>query len=163
MRLRMRLGPDHHHQGDIHQMRKYRKYIYTLLLLMLVPILMGAQVYDGSQQARHAGELTFDMSSVTNTAAKDFGDIYTHFACEVTSRVGNDDILVTLQGSILTTGSAFANIGTNKTISNSTTTATNPSSLQFQDDGTAAQRVRLHVVSGAGLANTIEGTCRPVR
>lgn len=160
MRLRLRLGPEPYHEGDIHQMKKL---IHTLLLLMLVPILMGAQVYDGSQEARHAGELTFDMSSVTNSAAKNLEDIYIHFACEVTSRVGDDDILVTLQGSILTTGSAFANIGTNKTISNATTTASNPSSLQFQDSGTAAQRIRLHVVSGAGLANTIEGTCRPVR
>lgn len=110
-----------------------------------------------------SGELTFNMNSVTNSSAKDFEELFTHFACEVTSRVGDDDILVTLQGSILTTSSAFANIGTNKTISNSTTTATNPSSLQFQDSGTGAQRIRLHVVSGAGLVNTIAGTCRPVR
>lgn len=140
-----------------------KKLVYMLVLLMLLPLLTAAQVYDGSQQARHAGELTFDMSGVTNSAIKDLEDIYTHFACEISNRVGDDDILVTLQGSILTTGSAFANIGTNKTISNSTDTATNPSSLQFQDDGTAAQRIRLHVVSGAGLANTAEGTCRPVR
>lgn len=140
-----------------------RKLLLILTLTLMVALLMGTQVYDGSQQARHAGELTFSMSTVTNSAIKDFEDIYTHFACEISNRVGDDDILVTIQGSILTTDSAFANTGTNKTISNSTTTATNPSSLQFQDDGTAAQRIRLHVASGAGVGNTIAGTCRPVR
>ena len=114
--------------------------------------------------AAYAGDLTFeDLATVTNTTPANYSVLYDHFACEITNRVGTSDIVVTMQGSITTFDSAFANIGSNKTISNATTTALNPSTLQFQDSGTAAQRIRLHVVSGADIGNTITGLCRAVR
>ena len=114
--------------------------------------------------AAHAEQvLEFELNSIDNTTAANFGSLYNHFACEITNRAGTSDILVSIQGSITMFDSAFANIGSNKTISNATTTATNPSTLQFQESGWAAKRIRLHVVSGADIGNTITGICKPSR
>lgn len=135
---------------------KVRK-LKAVLIIMIVALSLIAGV-------ALAKDLVFeDVATITNTTPANYGALYDHFACEITNRVGTSDILVALQGSIVFFDSAFANIGSNKTISNATTTATNPSTLQFQDSGTAAQRIRLHVVSGADIGNTISGTCRAVK
>jgi hypothetical protein len=133
-----------------------RKLNAILIIIAVMIGLMGG--------AALAGDLTFtNMAAVTNTTPANYGALYDHFACEITSRVGTSDIVVTMQGSITTFDSAFANIGSNKTISNATATASNPSSLQFQDSGTAAQRIRLHIVSGTDIGNTITGICKAVK
>lgn len=101
--------------------------------------------------------LTFtDIASVTNSAANDFGVSSPDYWCEITDRAGNNDIVVTIQGTNLTTDSAWTDMVTDKTIANSV-----DSSWQFQSFDYMASRIRLHVVSGADITNTVSGVCGP--
>jgi hypothetical protein len=123
-----------------------KKLIYITMIL-LIGILVG--------QAVAATTMSFSLiNSVTNTTVKDWSTSGDDYWCEITARAGNGNIVVTLQGTNLTTDSAWVDMVTNKTIQNST-----GSSWQFQSLDYYARRTRLHVVSGADIANTFSGKC----
>lgn len=125
-----------------------------LIIANIIMVFLLAGVALGSSM------LSFtDINAITNSASKDFASSYEDFWCEITDRAGDDDIVVTLQGTNLTSDQAWVDLTTEKTISNSTDGP--DSSWQFQSQDNYARVVRLHVVSGAGVANTVSGKCGP--
>jgi hypothetical protein len=125
------------------------KKLISIILIIAVGMMSGL--------AMAGGTLTFTaINSVTNSASKDFGVSGDDYWCEITNRTGNNDIVVTLQGTNLNTDAAWVNTNTNTTIANGTTKGP---SWQFQSLDYYAKLIRLHVVSGADVTNTISGKC----
>ena len=123
------------------------KKILSIIIIIAIGLMCGMAVAGNT--------LTFTaMNSVTNSSAKDMTVSYDDFWCEITNRTGTGDIVVTLEGTNLTTDSAWANTVTDKTIANSV-----DSSWQFQSLDVYERRIRLHIVSGADVTNTISGQC----
>lgn len=128
-----------------------KRLIATILTALL---LVGA--------AYGATLLEFSFSSVTNSSTASLGSTYKDFACQVTGRTGNGNIVVALQGSI---SPSIANDLTwvdlmNTVAVNATSAATDNSSWHFQNLSAYSSTIRMHVTSGADVANTVTGICK---
>ena len=124
------------------------KKLLTILIIIALGISSGLAV---------AGTpvLSFGpMNSVTNSSAKDFAVSAKDYWCEITNRTGTDEIIVTIQGTNLTSDSTWVNMVSNKTIANAA-----DSSWQFQSLDYYARKVRVSVKTEADVANTISGKC----
>lgn len=125
------------------------KKLITVLIVIALGVSCGLAVA--------ASTLSFGpINSVTNSSAKDFAVSTPDFWCEITERTGLGNIVVTLQGTNLTSDSVWVDMNTNKTIANSS-----DSSWQFQSREYYARKIRVHVVSDADILNTITGKCGP--
>lgn len=114
--------------------------------------------------AAYAGPvLEFELSSITNSTPKYFGASYDDFACQVENRTGINNTVLELQGSIkpdISNDLSWVVLG-NSAVLNTTEAGTDNSSWHFQSLDAYATAIRIKVLSGVDLTNTVTGECRP--
>lgn len=127
----------------------------TIIAILAALLIVGA-AYAGT-------ELSFELNAIENSGTKSLGASYDDFACQVTNRTGINNTVLELQGSIKSDISndlswiALAN----SAIVNTIAAGTNNSSWHFQSLDAYANIIRMKVLSGAGVANTVTGVCIP--
>lgn len=114
--------------------------------------------------AAYAGpELEFELNGIENSTPKYYGASYPDFACQVENRTGINNTVLELQGSIspdISNDLSWVALA-NSAVVNTTDAGTDNSTWHFQSLDTYASAIRIKVLSGAGLANTATGLCRP--
>ena len=114
--------------------------------------------------AAYAGpELEFELNGIENSTPKYYGASYDDFACQVTARTGISNIVLELQGSIKPSIADDRSwvVLANSSVVNTTAAGTDNGSWHFQSLRAYATAIRIKVLSGAGVANTATGECRP--
>lgn len=126
-----------------------------LVALLFVGAGLGGVALAGSQ-------LDWELDAIENSTTKSLGASYPDFFCYVTDFVGNEDVILSLQGSGTNeTGDNRQWVDmVNSTIENSTTAQTSPGSWQFQSLEWYARTIRMHVI-GNTAPFAINGTCVP--
>lgn len=126
-----------------------------LMTAILLALLVVGAAYAGPA-------LDFELSSVTNSATKSLGSSYEDFFCQITERTGNDNVILSLQGSGLNiTGDDRLWVDmVNSTVVNSTTAATNSASWQFQSQDYYERAIRVHVIANT-TSFIVNGSCWP--
>ncbi len=126
------------------------------ILLILGMLLIVGAAYAGT-------ELDFTLNAIENSTPKGYGPSYPDYACQVTNRTGIGNIVIELQGSIkpsIANDLSWVTL-VNSAVVNTTAAASSNTTWHFQSLDVYAKTIRMKVLSGAGVANTVTGVCRP--
>jgi hypothetical protein len=138
--------------------REFKEYLIVIgvpaLIVLLVGIAAAASTSEPGNKMLGKYSTYATLNSVTNSAAYDFSRTYGTFGCDFT-RTGTGTIVVTLQGSRY-----IDSLFTNKTSNHTITNAPDTKSISVSpDSGHRLKRLRVHVVSGVNVTNTLTPVC----